>query len=138
MTVLEITILKHTSSPTPELLTKTLSALQKVRSNLAAEVHPTHSRFFSPIDDPSLVYIFGSWPRLKSHRVFLENDELRSRVLEGQEGLMELVSGSHVNIGVDEVRLVAFAGKLVLGGSLCDFGLLLFFMLFGCVSHVIG
>jgi hypothetical protein len=112
MTVLEITILKLTSPPTPEVLTETLSALQKVRSNLAVEIHPTHSRFFSPIHDPSLVYIFGSWPSLEAHLAFLQNDELRARMLEDQEGLMEFVSASHVNLEGDGVSLFLFTAVL--------------------------
>jgi hypothetical protein len=110
MTVLEITILEYISPPTPELTTKVLSALKKVRSNLAAEIYPTHSRFFSPIDGQSRVYIFGSWPSLEAHREFLGNDELRERVLKDQEGLMKWVAGGHVQMNGNGVSLFILLG----------------------------
>jgi hypothetical protein len=105
--VLEITLLKYNQEPTDSLRAQALEALRTVRENLALHVHPTYSRFYSPIDNPKLVYIFGSWPSVEAHQKFLGNDELRNKVLKAQEGILDFMWGLHVPLpdGVSIIHL---------------------------------
>lgn len=60
-----------------------LESLSLVRGKLQ-----TNSRFFSCIEDSSLIYIFGVWPSLGVHLEFLASP-LRDEVLAPQEELLD-------------------------------------------------
>ncbi|EPE32007.1 hypothetical protein GLAREA_12089 [Glarea lozoyensis ATCC 20868] len=101
--ILEITLLRHKEDRTTENFKAALEALIKVRENLANSVYATQSKFFSPIDNPSEIYIFGFWPSIAAHQDFLANEELSSRILAPQEGLLDFVWGHHVELpGLDD------------------------------------
>ncbi|CAG8957322.1 hypothetical protein HYFRA_00010745 [Hymenoscyphus fraxineus] len=116
MPILELTHLRTPSTPsnTPAPSKPSITtALQQVRTHLAAKVHATHSRFYTPIpsstqlspstlskdDDKTLdIYILASWPSLKAHTDFLQNPVLRDEVLGAQEGILGFIQGEHYEL----------------------------------------
>ena len=96
MPVLEILQLKikDTVSPSnPAVLT----SLRTVRTSLAQNVHPTHSRFYQSIEDPSLIYVLGLWDSLSQHQDFLSSP-LKTEILTPQEDLLDFNWCVHIEI----------------------------------------
>ncbi|KAH6665363.1 hypothetical protein B0J14DRAFT_230873 [Halenospora varia] len=92
MPILEIALLRIKNNvPAKE----TLAILQHVRTLLAEKVHPTKSRFFSTLEDPSLIFIIGSWPTIEAHHGFLDS-EVKSEILGSQEGVFMFRKGLHI------------------------------------------
>ncbi|KAF4636754.1 hypothetical protein G7Y89_g1347 [Cudoniella acicularis] len=90
--VLEITLLRIKNKLTPK---ETLPILQNVRQHLREGVHATHSRFYTCIEDISLIYIFGTWPSTQIHHDFLSSSK-REEVLGNQEDIFDFEWGIHV------------------------------------------
>lgn len=90
MPVVEITQLrlKGLTVDDPALL----ESLSLVRGKLQ-----TNSRFFSCIEDSSLVYIFGVWPSLDAHLEFLASPA-RSEILGPQENILDFQWTAHLEL----------------------------------------
>ncbi|KAF9693564.1 hypothetical protein EKO04_008172 [Ascochyta lentis] len=90
MPVVEITQLrlKGLTVDEPELL----KSLSLVRSKLQ-----TNSRFFSCIEEPSLIFIFGVWPSLDAHLEFLASPA-RDEVLGPQEDMLDFQWTVHLEL----------------------------------------
>lgn len=87
MAILEICQLKiksHLSHDDPSLLV----ALQKARTKLRNKVVDTQSRFYRCIEDPSLIYIMGTWPSLDKHKEFLASSH-KAEILDEQDKLFD-------------------------------------------------
>ncbi|KAN0110957.1 hypothetical protein V8E51_007344 [Hyaloscypha variabilis] len=100
MPVLEVLQLKvkPTITPTnPSILT----SLHTVRSLLASKIHPTQSRFYQSIEDPSLIFVLGLWDSLSQHQTFLSSP-FRAEVLAPQEDLLDFSWCVHIPIGKRE------------------------------------
>ena len=97
MPVVEMTQLrlKGLSANDPALL----ESLSQARSKLQ-----TNSRFFSCIDDSSLVYIFGSWPSLDAHLQFLASPA-RDEVLGPQEAILDFQWTIHLEMDATTPQL---------------------------------
>jgi hypothetical protein len=82
MPILEILQLhvKPEISPTDPAV---LKSLQFVRTKLAANTHNTQSKFYQSIEDPAIIYVFGEWPDLATHRIFLASSK-RDAILQEQ------------------------------------------------------
>lgn len=89
MPILEVTQLRLKKLPTdgPELL----RSLSIVRDKLQ-----TNSRFYSCIQDPSILYILGIWPSLGSHLDFLASPA-RNEILGPQEDMLEFQWTVHID-----------------------------------------
>lgn len=97
MPILEICQLKikhHLSQDDPSLL----SALQKARTGLREKVVNTYSRFYRCIEDPSLIYILGSWPSLARHEQFLASPH-KAEILDEQDEFFDFQWIIHTEIG---------------------------------------
>lgn len=90
MPVVEITQLrlKELSANDPALL----KSLSQTRSELQ-----TNSRFFSCIDESSLIYIFGFWPSVDAHWKFLAS-LARDEVLGSQEAILDFQWTIHLEL----------------------------------------
>lgn len=90
MPVVEITQLRlrGVTADDPALL----ESLSQVRGKLQ-----TNSRFFSCIEEPSLVYIFGVWPSLDAHLDFLASPA-RDEVLGPQEAILDFQWTIHLKL----------------------------------------
>ncbi|KZM20101.1 uncharacterized protein EKO05_0007544 [Ascochyta rabiei] len=90
MSVIEITQLrlKGLTVDEPELL----KSLSLVRGQLR-----TNSRFFSCIEDSSLIFIFGVWPSLDAHLEFLASPA-RDEVLGPQEDILDFRWTVHLEL----------------------------------------
>ncbi|KAF2035359.1 hypothetical protein EK21DRAFT_106898 [Setomelanomma holmii] len=90
MAVLEITQLRLRGLPAddPQLL----QSLSIVRGKLQ-----TNSRFYSCIEDPTLLYILGIWPNLDAHHRFLASPE-RDEVLGPEESMLDFQWSVHVEL----------------------------------------
>ncbi|KAH8655152.1 hypothetical protein BGZ60DRAFT_418439 [Tricladium varicosporioides] len=97
MPVLEITLLRIKNDFQAK---ETLATLQHVRALLAEKIHPTKSRFFSTLEDPSLVVILGSWPTIEAHHKFLDS-QVKGEILGAQEGIFTFLKGLHVPLRED-------------------------------------
>ncbi|KAH7548973.1 hypothetical protein BM1_10746 [Bipolaris maydis] len=91
MPVLEVTQLrlKELSADDPALL----ESLQTVRAELQ-----TGSHFYNCIDDPSLIYILGTWPSLDAHIDFLASPS-KDHILGPQEKMLQFCWTLHVELG---------------------------------------
>lgn len=69
-----------------------LESLSHARSKLQ-----TNSRFFSCIDESSLIYIFGFWPSLDAHLKFLASPA-RDEVLGPQEAILDFQWTIHLEL----------------------------------------
>ena len=78
--------LKPGISPTSPLLLRTISAVRAFVQ--------TNSRFYTCLEDSSLLYILGEWPSLDAHKAFLGGPE-RESVLKPQDELAEFVWCEH-------------------------------------------
>jgi hypothetical protein len=96
MPVLEVLQLKvkPTINPTNSSI---LTSLQTVRSLLASKIHPTQSRFYQSIEDPSLIFVLGIWDSLSQHQAFLSSP-FRVEVLSPQEDLLDFSWCVHIPI----------------------------------------
>lgn len=72
--------------------TELLAILSSVRAFVK-----TNSRFYTCIEDNSLLYILGEWPSLDAHKAFLSSRE-RETVLKPQEEVADIVWCEHVEI----------------------------------------
>lgn len=90
MPVVEITQLRlrGVTANDPSLL----ESLSHVRDQLQ-----TNSRFFSCVDESSLIYIFGSWPSLEAHLKFLASPA-RDEVLGPQEATLDFQWTIHLEL----------------------------------------
>jgi hypothetical protein len=90
MPILEVTQLrlKGCSADDPKLL----DILSAVRDRLQ-----TGSQFYTSIEEPTKLYIFGVWRDLKQHLDFLASP-LRSEVLGPQEDMLDLEWTLHIEI----------------------------------------
>jgi hypothetical protein len=89
--VLQLKIKPTISASDPAVLT----SLQTVRTSLAEKIHPTHSRFYQSIEDPSLIFVLGLWTSLSQHQDFLSSP-LRAQILAPQEGLLDFSWCVHI------------------------------------------
>jgi hypothetical protein len=98
MSVVEITQLrlKGLTVDDPTLL----ESLSLVRGKLQ-----TNSRFFSCIEDPSLIYIFGVWPSLDAHLKFLASPA-RNEILGPQEDILDFQWTAHLKLNAISPRLL--------------------------------
>jgi hypothetical protein len=87
MSVLEICQLKVKDNISPSD-SSIIASLQKVRTELKERVHPTNSRFFQTIEDPTLIYILGTWPSVAKHQTFLSSPE-KPQILDAQQNLLD-------------------------------------------------
>ncbi|KAI8934445.1 hypothetical protein NX059_009177 [Plenodomus lindquistii] len=69
-----------------------LENLSDVRTKLE-----THSRFYSCIEDPELIYILGIWPTLTAHLDFLASPA-RGKVLGPQEDILQFCWTAHLEL----------------------------------------
>lgn len=90
MAVLEITQLRLKGVEVDDLAL--LESLSLVRGKLQ-----TNSRFFSCIEDSSLVYIFGVWPDLDAHLEFLTSPA-RDEILGPQENILDFQWTAHLKL----------------------------------------
>lgn len=90
MPVLEVTQLRLTSLPADDPLL--LKSLSTVRDQLQ-----TSSQFYICIEDPTLVYILGTWPSLVAHETFLASPK-RNEVLGPQENLLQFEWTVHMEL----------------------------------------
>jgi len=97
MPVVEITQLrlKGLSANDPALL----ESLSQVRSKLQS-----NSRFFSCIDESSLIYIFGFWPSLHAHLKFLASPA-RDEILGPQEAILDFQWTIHLELDATTPQL---------------------------------
>lgn len=77
-------------------ISPTSPALLKVLSEVRAFVK-TGSRFYTCLEDNSLLYILGEWPSLEAHKAFLASPE-RERALTPQDELAEFVWCEHIDM----------------------------------------
>ncbi|EUC46950.1 hypothetical protein COCMIDRAFT_25149 [Bipolaris oryzae ATCC 44560] len=91
MPVLEITQLRlrELSADDPALL----ESLSTVRAELQ-----TGSHFYNCIDDPSVIYILGTWPSLDAHIDFLASPS-KDQILGPQEKMLQFCWTVHVELG---------------------------------------
>ncbi|KAH8759168.1 hypothetical protein BGZ57DRAFT_932358 [Hyaloscypha finlandica] len=92
--VLQLKIKPDISLLDPAILT----SLQAVRTSLAEKIHPTHSRFYQSIEDPSLIYVLGLWTSLSQHQDFLSS-AVRAEILAPQEHLLDFSWCVHIPLG---------------------------------------
>jgi hypothetical protein len=97
MPVVEITQLRLKGVTAND--TTLLESLSQVRGRLQ-----TNSRFYSCIDESSLIYIFGVWPSLDAHLEFLASP-VRNEVLGPQEAILDFQWTIHLEIDVTSSRL---------------------------------
>lgn len=97
MPVIEMTQLrlKGLTANDPALL----ESLSQVRDKLQ-----TNSRFFSCVDDSSLIYIFGFWPSLNAHLNFLASPA-RDEVLGSQEAILDFQWTIHLELDATTSQL---------------------------------
>ncbi|KAF2662315.1 hypothetical protein K491DRAFT_585862 [Lophiostoma macrostomum CBS 122681] len=88
MPVLEVTQLrlKGVAADDPSLL----ESLSMVRGKLQ-----TSSRFYSCVEDPTLIFILGIWPSLEAHHEFLASPA-RDEILGPQEELLDFQWSIHM------------------------------------------
>jgi hypothetical protein len=96
MPVLEILQLRIKPSISPSDLS-ILTSLRTVRTSLAEKIHPTNSRFYHSIEDPSLIYVLGLWDSLSKHQDFLSSP-LKTEILSPQEDLLDFSWCIHIEV----------------------------------------
>lgn len=79
-----------------------------VRTALRTQVHNTNSRLYQGISDPTLIYIFGSWPTLAAHQAFVSSP-LREEILALQGNLTKFGWMVHIDLkrGLEELPFEA-------------------------------
>jgi hypothetical protein len=124
MPVLEILQLKTKPDISPSN-PSILKSLQTVRQSLAEKIHPTHSRFYRALEDPSLIYVLGLWPSIATHRSFLSSP-LKASILSPQDDLLDFNWMIHIELdsiesmeelSVLDAPVVAIARLHVKGGK---------------------